>query len=260
MYEMCENEKARYVVGVTSDTYVWCEKDWQYDSKEHAHGHYQLTYVEEGYQYIHIEKKIYLIPQNHVVWVPKGKKHYTTSNAKSVNLMLAFFSTVPELVFYKDVHVFSAPAVLKEMILYARKWNALKNEDSEQKIFLHAMLNSLPNFSEEKRFLHIPVPMDERLVQVSNFININYHYNLNIEELGEVARMSVRSLQRIFKTETGITVQKYIQLMRILKSIEFIDTKQYTLSQIAFKVGYKSLSAFTTSYLAIMKSRAVLKK
>lgn len=37
--------------------------------------------------------------------------------------------------------------------------------------------------------------------------------------------MSVRSLQRIFKNETGITLQKYLQLTRILKSIELIDTK-----------------------------------
>jgi transcriptional regulator GlxA family with amidase domain len=39
------------------------------------------------------------------------------------------------------------------------------------------------------------------------------------------AQMSVRSLQRIFKNETGITLQKYLQLTRILKSIELIDTE-----------------------------------
>jgi AraC-like DNA-binding protein len=67
--------------------------------------------------------------------------------------------------------------------------------------------------------------------------------------------MSVRSLQRIFKNETGITLQKYLQLTRILKSIELIDTKQYTLSEIAYKVGYQSLSAFTSSYFAVMKAK-----
>ncbi|WP_185248304.1 AraC family transcriptional regulator [Chryseobacterium bernardetii] len=257
---MNDNEKARYVIGIEAETYVWYEKDWQYDNKEHTHEHYQLTYVEEGYQYVHIERKVFLIPQNYVVWIPKGKRHYTTSNAKFVNLMLAFFKTVPEFEFYHEVHVFPAPLVLKEMLLYAMKWNALKDEDSEQKVFLHSFLNSLPNFCENKDFLHLPVPNDERLLVVCSYINDNYFNHLSIEELADIALMSGRSLQRIFKMDIGITIKKYIQLVRILKSIELIDKKQYTLSQIAYKVGYKSLSAFTSSYLAVMKSPAKLKK
>ncbi|MNT87183.1 HTH-type transcriptional activator RhaS [compost metagenome] len=80
--------------------------------------------------------------------------------------------------------------------------------------------------------------------------------------LARKAAMSARSLQRIFKAETGITVQKYHQLIRILKSIEMIDQKKFTLTEIAYMVGYKSLSAFTSSYQAIMKDgpRAMKKK
>jgi len=66
--------------------------------------------------------------------------------------------------------------------------------------------------------------------------------------------MSARTLQCIFKSETGITVQKYHQLIRILKSIELIDQRKYTLTEVAYMVGYKSLSAFTSSYQSIMKS------
>jgi transcriptional regulator GlxA family with amidase domain len=46
----------------------------------------------------------------------------------------------------------------------------------------------------------------------------------------------------------------YFQLIRVLKSIELIDTKQYTLSEIGFMVGYKSLAAFTASYYSAMRT------
>ncbi|WP_238319422.1 helix-turn-helix domain-containing protein [Bacteroides propionicifaciens] len=46
-----------------------------------------------------------------------------------------------------------------------------------------------------------------------------------------------------------------MQLIRILKSIELLDTKQYTLTEVAYRVGYKSLSAFTNSYATIMKTK-----
>lgn len=236
--------------------YVWYEKDWTHDDYDHVHQRYQLTYVEEGYQYFHIENKIYLVPQNHLIWIPSGKRHLTQSEAGTVNLMVILFKEVFDNDFYNEVHVFSAPSVLKEMLQYASKWNKLLDENEEQTYFLKALLSSLPHFCTEKKGLQIPIPVDSRLLPVCNYINKNYMEQLSIDTLADISLMSIRSLQRIFKRETGITVQKYIQLIRILKSIELINTGQYTLSQIALMIGYKSLSAFTTSYFGIMKEKA----
>lgn len=250
---LIENERGFYNDAISKDAYVWYEENWQHDEYEHIHERAQLTYVEEGYQYLHIEQKIYLVPRNHVIWIPSGVKHRTTSEAKTVNLMVILFRSGLRSDFFKEVHVFVAPPVLKEMLLYASKWNQLVEEDEEQTLFLKALLNSLPNFCNESRFLEIPVPEDHRLIPVCDYINTHFQENMNVDDMADLAKMSVRSLQRIFKEETGITLQKYGQLIRILKSVELIDTKQYTLSEIAFKVGYKSLSAFTSSYTSIMK-------
>lgn len=244
-----------FIDSIEKEAYVWCENNWKHDDYEHTHNRAQLTYVEEGYQYFHIDQKIYLVPQNHVIWIPSGKAHKITSEAKTVNLILFLFKTTFKDDFYQHIQVFAIPPVLKEMLLYASKWNKILIEDEEQSIFFKAILKSLPNFCKESNYLEIPVPKDLRLIPVCDYINSNFKYNLNIDTLAEKAQMSVRSLQRIFKHETGITLQKYLQLIRILKSVELIDMKQYTLSEIAFKIGYQSLSAFTTSYFTIMKSK-----
>ncbi|ASE61887.1 AraC family transcriptional regulator [Chryseobacterium indologenes] len=253
---LSEKRKGEFDDEINIDAYVWYEKDWTHDDYDHTHQRYQLTYVEEGYQYFHIENKIYLVPQNHLIWIPSGKKHHTQSEASTVNLMVILFKTVFDNDFYNKVHVFAAPPVLREMLHYASKWNKLLEEDEEQGYFLTALLNSLPHFCTEKLGLQIPIPVDPRLLPVCSYINKNYMEQVSIDDLADVSLMSVRSLQRIFKRETGITIQKYMQLIRILKSIELIDTGEYTLSQIAFMIGYKSLSAFTNSYFGIMKEKA----
>lgn len=245
-----------YADNMRTDAFVWYEKDWKHDGDYHMHQRYQLAYVEDGYQYFHIEQKIYLVPQNHVIWIPTQKDHRTTSDAETVNLMIVLFKKVPKLKFYEDVHVFQAPAVLKEMLLYASKWNKQPDDDGEHALFLKALLKSLPHFCNENRSLQIPVPLDSRLIPVCDHMNKNYPYRLELDKLAYLANMSVRSLQRAFKQETGITLQKYMQLIRVLKSIELMDTKKYTLSEIAFMVGYHSLSAFTSSYHTVMKTKA----
>lgn len=252
---LIEKTESQFVDTIDKEAYVWCEKGWKHDDYEHIHHRAQLTFVEEGYQYFHIDHKIYLVPQHHVIWVPSGKAHKITSEAKTVNLMVFLFKSVFEEEFYQNIHVFAVPAVLREMLLYASKWNKSLMENDEQDIFFKAILKSLPNFCKESNGLEIPVPTDARLIPVCNEINANFKYNLDIDSLAEKAQMSVRSLQRIFKNETGITLQKYLQLTRILKSIELIDSQQYTLSEIAYKIGYQSLSAFTSSYFTVMKAK-----
>ncbi|GAA5087834.1 helix-turn-helix transcriptional regulator [Chryseobacterium ginsengisoli] len=257
---LTEQTDSQFVDSIEKEAYVWYEKNWKHDDYEHSHHRSQLTFVEEGYQYFHIDQKIYLVPQNHIIWIPSGKLHKITSEAQTVNLMVFLFKSVFKDDFYRDLQVFAVSAVLKEMLLYASKWSQSVTEDEEQDIFFKAILKSLPNFCKESNFLEIPVPKDERLIPVCHYINVNFKYNLDIDSLAEKGKMSVRSLQRIFKNETGITLQKYHQLIRILKSIELIDTKQYTLSQIAYLVGYQSLSAFTSSYFSIMKSKPKINK
>ncbi|MGL6127678.1 AraC family transcriptional regulator [Chryseobacterium artocarpi] len=257
---LLEKTESHFVDTTEKEAYVWCEKDWKHDTYEHVHDRAQLTFVEEGYQYFHIDQKIYLVPQHHVIWIPSKKAHKTTSEAQTVNLMVFLFKSVFDDDFYQNVQVFAAPPVLKEMLFYTSKWNQSLEENEEQDIFFKAILKSLPNFYKESSGLEIPVPTDVRLIPVCKDINVNFKYNLDIDKLAEKATMSVRSLQRIFKKETGITLQKYLQLTRILKSIELIDTQQYTLSEIAYKVGYQSLSAFTTAYFAVMQSKPKVHK
>lgn len=248
-----EISKGNYVDEMPIEAFVWYQRDWKHDPYEHAHQRYQLSYVEEGYQYFHTDQKTYLVPQHHVIWIPSNFSHHINSEANTVNLMTVLFRSVPEKVFYREVHVFPAPTVLREMLLYAEKWSKSSKADVEQELFLGAMLNSLPFFGKDNKALQIPIPNDPRLIHVCDYINANYQYSFNLIALADIATLSIRSLQRIFKKETGITVQKYMQLIRILKSIALIDNKRYTLTQIAHMVGYKSLSAFTNSYQAIMK-------
>ncbi|MGE8343641.1 MAG: AraC family transcriptional regulator [Flavobacterium sp.] len=257
---LSEKSEGHYVDDIATNAYVWYDTNWKHDDYKHQHHRSQLTFVEEGYQYFHMDEKVYLVPQNHVIWIPSAKEHRITSESKTVNLMILLFKSVPEKDFYQNVHVFSAPAVLKEMILYASKWDKELMDNEEKTSFLNALLTSLPSFCNENNSLQIPVPADSRLIPVCNEINKNYQYPFDIEELAKLAQMSVRSLQRIFKQNTNITIQKYLQLIRILKSIELLDTNQYTLTQIAFMVGYKSLSAFSTSYFSVIKEKPRAKK
>jgi len=235
--------------------FVWYEENWTHDDMLHYHQKAQIVYVEQGFQYLTVNEKSYLVPQNHAAWIPSNAIHKTNTHSDKIKLMLIFFDIDKPDLFYRDVHVFSVPPLLKEMIKYAEKWSKLENEDPSETIFLYALLNELPQLVAASVQLEIRLPQDPRLKKAIDYLHIHYATDVKMEDLSLVASISIRSLERIFKKETGLTLSKYLQMLRIIKSLELLSSKEWTISQIAMKVGYQSLQAFTNSFTSIMKYR-----
>ncbi|MDR6922608.1 AraC family transcriptional regulator [Chryseobacterium sp. 2987] len=235
--------------------FVWFEEDWKHDDILHSHQKGQLVYVESGFQYITIEGKIYLLPQNHAVWIPPGAVHKTNSHSEKIKLMIMFANAEPGRTFDQEINVFSVPPVLKGMIKYAEKWSKNQSIDPNEQIFLKALFNELPHFVEHAIKLHIGLPQDKRLTKAINYLHSHYREDIRIEDLSEISLFSLRTLERIFKKETGSTLNKYQQILRIIKSMELLSSGSLTISEIAYETGYKSVQSFTRSFLSVMQFR-----
>lgn len=247
----------KYIVidEIQKSYFVWYEDNWVHDNIVHCHEKGQLVYVDIGFQYLTIEERTYLLPQNHAAWIPSKALHKTNTHSDKIKLMILFFDVSSEESFYNNVQIFSVPPLLKEMIRYAEKWSLQEKENSNESVFLHAMLNELPQLVEQSLHLHITLPEDLRLKKAIDYLHSHYTDKLKLDTLSEISSVSLRTLERIFKKETGLTINKYLQILRIIKSLELLSENELTVSEIAFKVGYKSLQAFTNSFYTIMKKR-----
>ena len=75
---------------------------------------------------------------------------------------------------------------------------------------------------------------------VQDWLQENLHKKVSLVELAAMASMSDRNLTRIFKKETGLTVNAYINLLRKEKINELLNHPDLSRIQIAKKVGLKS--------------------
>jgi AraC-like DNA-binding protein len=235
--------------------FVWFEENWRHDDILHTHEKGQLVYVESGFQYITVDGKIYLLPQNHAAWIPPGAMHKTNSHSEKIKLMIMFAGIEKSSDFHHEIQVFSVPPVLKEMIKYAERWSKSMKNDPDEILFLKALFNELPRFVEHSLKLYISLPEDKRLAEPIGYLHNHYQEDIKIEELSEISILSLRTLERIFKKETGMTLSKYQQILRIIKSLELLSSGDLTISETAYKVGYKSVQAFTRSFQSVMQTK-----
>jgi AraC-like DNA-binding protein len=71
---------------------------------------------------------------------------------------------------------------------------------------------------------------------------------VRFEEVAAEVGLAPRSLARRFEEETGMTWRAVLRRMRVLAAIEELAAGDTPVTEIAFLVGYTSLSAFNTAF------------
>ncbi len=81
-----------------------------------------------------------------------------------------------------------------------------------------------------------------------NYIEENYDRPISLKEAAGVVNTSVRYFCKVFKNYTGITFVDYLTRLRIEKSKSLLLNPHKRISEIAYEVGFESLTQFNRSF------------
>ncbi len=109
---------------------------------------------------------------------------------------------------------------------------------------------------------------ENKFQKVFNYINRNLDKkdDITIEKLAKISNLSVFYFIRAFKEETGYTPHDYIIRTRINTAIFFLRATDLSLTDITYKCGFSSESAFNntfkriTGYTPLSYRKAILKE
>lgn len=120
---------------------------------------------------------------------------------------------------------------------------------SEQMMSLKLHEGLLATLQTDERFypclfdFHKPWKID-----IAEFIEKNYMYNLTLEELARFTGRSVAAFKRDFKTISDLSPQRWIMQKRLDKAHRMIAEQGKRASDVYLKLGFKSLSHFSTAF------------
>ncbi|MEM7591705.1 MAG: AraC family transcriptional regulator [Cyanobacteria bacterium P01_A01_bin.83] len=87
-------------------------------------------------------------------------------------------------------------------------------------------------------------PSIPRLREVFEFIELNYHQNIRLKEVAQAVGYSSAYLTDLVRKLTGKTVNNWIIERRIAEASNLLLETDYSIEQIAFKVGYQNINHF----------------
>ena len=71
---------------------------------------------------------------------------------------------------------------------------------------------------------------------------------LSVDSVADLFNLSRMQVYRKIKGLTGKSVVEFIRMVRMKQAIKLMDTHKFTLSEIAFEVGFSSSSYFTRCF------------
>jgi AraC-like DNA-binding protein len=95
--------------------------------------------------------------------------------------------------------------------------------------------------------LYIPSGHDLRLQRLISLLVNQPDQLLLLEPLANQVGASVRTIERLFKSETGLTFRQWRSRFRLMNSLEKIS-RGYNTTLVAHELGYSSVSSFISSF------------
>jgi AraC-like DNA-binding protein/quercetin dioxygenase-like cupin family protein len=224
----------------------------------HSHELHQLEYAFEGVAQVETAAARYLLPPQQAAWIPAGVEHCTTLTR--VRTLSVFFAPEPGLDAGERVRILAVAPVIREMILYARRWpidRAIDGTghgtgdgtggDQAADAFFTALAHVLASSLDQEVPLRLPTSSDPLVAAAMDFTSAHLGA-VALADVCAAAGTSERSLRRAFLADTGLTWREYLLQSRLLRAMALLAEPGRTVLAIATDAGFGSLSGFTRAF------------
>ena len=107
---------------------------------------------------------------------------------------------------------------------------------------------SIPKSEKVKQINEKAFTYYGRLKKIRDFVNENYAEEIPLQKAAQIAAMERTYFSTFFRQKVGITFSEWLRLLRVSRAIEMISTSNYSISHVAFAVGFGDLRTFERAF------------
>ncbi len=221
----------------------------------HYHDAYEIYLLEEGDRSYMLEDKLVYVRPRDVLLIRRnmlhcsvGGKYVSTLITFGKKYLSDFFSEHGIDLITKCFEKTQLRLKEDDFALVIALTERLK-EDGEDIFALTQILDILKNNMSRKPF---DIKSSNHLAaEIVDYVTENYNNIDNLEALASKFYISVQHLCNSFKKYTNTTIVKYINILKIHHSFEFLSQKDLTIAEVAEKSGFNNLQYFSNMFKSI---------
>lgn len=210
----------------------------------HAHPRGQLLWAEQGVLRVTGEHAVWVVASTHAVWIPGDISHQVSceTNTKIRNIYID--PTYPVRQNEKEIVMLTMSTLMQEIILRLTDMHNVLTEERRKRLGLVA-IDELEELKPSNLYLHSG--QDPRIQRLISYIVQHPQQTLSLANLSKLAGASVRTMERLFKAETGMTFRQWRSRFKLMNALVQLNEGDST-TEVAYQLGYKSVSGFIHAF------------
>jgi AraC-like DNA-binding protein len=227
----------RPVLALARDLPPSHEIDW------HSHPRFQLVYAAHGVMTVDTRDATWVVPPQRAVWIPASTPHAITMYG-AVSMRTLYFK--PRLVrLARNCCVVNVSPLLRELILHACTFRTLRRRVKAESHLIDAIVDQLTVM--EIAPLQLIHPTDPRAARIAAALSEQPSDARSLEEICADAGASKRTIERIFLSETKMSLGQWRQQLRLARALPLLAAG-HKITRVALEAGYSTPSAFIAMF------------
>ncbi len=211
---------------------------------EHFHPEDQLVYASQGVMTVRTAQGTWVVPAQRAVWIPARTPHsIVMSGAVSMRTLYLRARMVRRLP--RSCCVVNVSPLLQELILHACNYPKMSRRSKAHAHLIDLLVDQLEAVRAIP--LQLPSPSDPRAIRVAETLQRNPAETYSLETACRKAGASKRTIERIFRQETHLSLGKWRQQLRLMRSLQLLAAGE-KISHTALEAGYSTPSAFIAMF------------
>ena len=150
------------------------------------------------------------------------------------------------------VSVFDVSPLARELILECARWGPDAGElPAYAASIFSALAGVVWQAARNPVALQLPLARSETVRRAIELTEAGLQEDLTFTALAREVATSERSLARRFSDELGMTWRQTQQRLRVIRAVEALAASDRPVTDIAFSLGYNSMSAFNAAFRAL---------
>jgi transcriptional regulator GlxA family with amidase domain len=137
----------------------------------------------------------------------------------------------------------------RDMIYFSRRWGPDNDSfDGFAETYFRAIAFVCVELASSPSDVWQPTGSSKSVRRALEFTETHLATPLSFASVADAAGSSERTLLRRFGEEVGLTWQQTLRRLRMIRAVELLSNTEHAVIQVAYSVGYASLSAFTKAF------------
>jgi len=212
----------------------------------HCHDWRQLVYATSGAMTLTAARWVWMIPPGNAVLVPAGRIH-SIRMWGAVAVRTLYFPADLDVAALRDpeCRVLAVSSLMRELILRVVETGALDGRVPAHQHLLAVLLDEMQAAPVTPATL--PLPEDARAAAVAREVLAAPSEAPGLDELSRRYAVGRRTLERLFRNDTGMSYGMWKQKARLSDAIRLLAEGR-SVTDAALDTGYSSVSAFIAAF------------